>query len=173
MKNKKKNGDGYLIWITGLSGSGKTSIAKKIFPYIKKKFGPSLLINGDDLRSIFKLFKYDLKTRFDNGIKFSNLFKLITKQKINVIFAGSGLFHKLRSYNKKNFQNYLEIYIKSDISTIIKKKRKTKIYNLKKDVYGLSLKPELPKKPDIEILNDHSKSIKFLSDKIKKEISKI
>ena len=83
-----------------------------------------MLINGDDLRSIFKLFKYDLKTRFDNGIKFSNLFKLITKQKINVIFAGSGLFHKLRSYNKKNFQNYLEIYIKSDISTIIKKKKK-------------------------------------------------
>ena len=104
MKNKKKNGDGYLIWITGLSGSGKTSIAKKIFPYIKKKFGPSLLINGDDLRSILELFKYDLKTRFDNGIKFSNLFKLITKQKINVIFAGSGLFHKLRSYNKRIFR---------------------------------------------------------------------
>ena len=33
MKNKKKNGDGYLIWFTGLSGSGKTSIAKKFSIY--------------------------------------------------------------------------------------------------------------------------------------------
>ncbi len=169
----KKSSDGYLIWITGVSGSGKTSIAKKIFPFIKKKFGPSILVNGDDLRSILKLLKYDLKTRYNNGIKFSNLFKLITKQKINVVFAGSGLFHKLRSYNRKNFKNYLEIYIRSDISTIIKKRRKTKTYNLKKNVYGIHIKPELPKKPDIEILNDHSKSIKYLSNRLKKEIAKI
>ena len=69
----KKNNEGYLIWITGISGSGKTSIAKTIFPYIKKKFGPTILFNGDDLRLILKLFKYDLKSRYENGIKFSNL----------------------------------------------------------------------------------------------------
>lgn len=32
----KKN-KGILFWITGLSGSGKTSLAKKIYPTIKKK----------------------------------------------------------------------------------------------------------------------------------------
>ena len=169
----KKNSEGYLIWITGISGSGKTSIAKTIFPFIKKKFGPTILFNGDDLRSIFKLFNYDLKTRYENGIKFSNLFKFITKQKINVLFAGSGLFHSLRSYNRRCFSNYLEIYVKSDIATIIKKKRKTKIYNLKKNVYGIHLKPELPKNPNIVILNDNTKSIRYLSDKLKKEIKNL
>ena len=45
---------GILFWITGLSGSGKTSIAKEIFPSIKKKFGPTILISGDQIREIFK-----------------------------------------------------------------------------------------------------------------------
>ena len=35
--NKKK---GILFWITGLSGSGKSSIAKEIWPTVKKIYGP-------------------------------------------------------------------------------------------------------------------------------------
>ena len=162
----KKNKKGYLIWITGLSGSGKTSIAKKIFPYVKKKFGPSILINGDDLRSILKIFGYDKKTRFDNGIKFSNLFKLITDQNINIIFAGGGLFHKLRTYNKKNIRNYIEVYIKSEVSTIISKNKKNKVYKLNKNIYGIDIKAELPKNPNIIITNNYDQSINKLSKKL-------
>ena len=36
MKKKINSKKGILFWITGLSGSGKTTIAKKIFPTIKK-----------------------------------------------------------------------------------------------------------------------------------------
>ena len=54
IKNKNK---GILFWITGLSGSGKTTIAKKIRPFISKKYGPTIIINGDDMRNIFKLRK--------------------------------------------------------------------------------------------------------------------
>jgi|TARA_B100000767_G_C19517371_1_gene430989 adenylylsulfate kinase len=159
--NKKDKG--YLIWITGLSGSGKSSIAKKIFPHIKKKLGPSILINGDDLRLILNLKSYTKKSRLKNGIMFSNLFKFFTDQKINIVFAGLGLFHKLRAYNRRNIKNYLEIYIKADIQTIIKKKKKEKIYKKKKNVYGLHLIPELPKKPDIVINNDFKKNTNSLS----------
>ena len=46
--NKKK---GILFWITGLSGTGKTSIGKKIKKDIVKNYGPTLLVNGDDIRN--------------------------------------------------------------------------------------------------------------------------
>ena len=39
--NKKK---GKLFWITGLSGSGKTSIAEKIKLKITKNYGPTLTL---------------------------------------------------------------------------------------------------------------------------------
>ena len=74
-----------LFWVTGLSGSGKSSIAKKIWPTIKRKFGPTILVNGDDMRSIFKLNKYD-KNRLSNAINFSKFSEFITSQGVNVIF---------------------------------------------------------------------------------------
>ena len=64
MKKLKKNENkGILFWITGLSGCGKTSIAKRIENDIKKKFGPTLTLSGDDLRKLFNLNKYSKKDR--------------------------------------------------------------------------------------------------------------
>ena len=59
MKSKKRK-KGILFWITGLSGSGKTSLAKKIFKFIKKKYGTTI-VSGDDIRKVFE-FKNLIKT---------------------------------------------------------------------------------------------------------------
>lgn len=56
-----KSKAGYLFWITGLSGSGKSSLANKIFPHINKNFGPTIILSGDDLREIFSFSKFDKK----------------------------------------------------------------------------------------------------------------
>ena len=112
MKKLKKN-KGILFWITGLSGSGKTTIAKKIKPEIAKFYGPTILISGDNLRTIFNLKKYSKNARYKNALMFSNLCKFITNQKINVIFAVVGLFDKLHQQNRTNIQNYVEIYVRS------------------------------------------------------------
>ena len=107
--NKNK---GILFWITGLSGSGKTSIAKLVKNKISRLYGPTVIMSGDDLRKILNLKSYDKDSRLQNGIKFSKLCKFITNQNINVIFAVVGLFDKIRLQNKKNINNYVEIYIK-------------------------------------------------------------
>ena len=63
-KNKQK---GILFWITGLSGAGKTSLANAIKKDIRKNYGPTIVVNGDDLRKIFKLNKYDQISRLEYG----------------------------------------------------------------------------------------------------------
>ena len=166
--NKKK---GILFWITGLSGSGKTSIAKLIKKDIVEKYGPTIVLSGDDLRKIFKLNKYDRLSRLENGLKFSNFCKKITDQKINVIFAVVGMFDKIRSQNKKNIKNYVEIFIQSNLKKIIKK-RKKKIYHKGiTNIVGLDIKPELPKKPNLIIKNDFKKRLENLSKKVFLEFS--
>ena len=75
MKYYKKN-KGVLIWLTGLSGSGKSTIAKKIHPHFVKIFGKTIIINGDDLRKIFRLYGFDEKNRLENAIKFSRYVNL-------------------------------------------------------------------------------------------------
>ena len=47
--NKNK---GIVLWISGLSGTGKTRIGYKIKKHIIKKYGPTILLSGDDVRKI-------------------------------------------------------------------------------------------------------------------------
>ena len=68
--NKKK---GILFWITGLSGSGKTSLANKIRKSITKKYGPTIVISGDNLRKIFNLNKYDYNSRM---LEYEKVYKI-------------------------------------------------------------------------------------------------
>ncbi len=127
--SKKK---GILFWITGFPGSGKTAIANKIKSEIIKSYGPTIVISGDNLRKIFNYKKYSKNERLKNGLKFSKLCKFITNQRINVIFAAVGLFDKLRQKNRLSIQNYVEIYIKSNLSNIIKVGKKNYIRNIVK-----------------------------------------
>ena len=60
MKKLKKN-KGILFWITGLSGSGKTELAKKIKNKISAKYGSTIIVSGDDLRKIFSFNKFSRK----------------------------------------------------------------------------------------------------------------
>ena len=156
---------GILFWITGLSGSGKTTLSKKIFPHIKKKYGPTILLDGDKCRKVMNLNGFTYKDRLSNAKIFIQLAKKITDQNINVIFSLVCLMDKPRAWNKKNIKKYLEIYIKSEIKKIILKKKK-RIYQQGKNLVGLSIKPEFPKKPDIIIKNDLNKNL----DKLKQEL---
>ena len=76
----------------------------------------------------------------------------------------------LRSWNRKNIKNYIEIYIDSSIK-YLKKRNKKKLYtNLKESVVGVNVNPEFPKNPDIKINNDFKKNTKDLSDILYKKI---
>ena len=45
--------EGILFWITGLQGSGKTTISKKLKNKIEQLYGKTLFCDGDILRNIF------------------------------------------------------------------------------------------------------------------------
>ena len=166
--NKKK---GILFWLTGLPGAGKTSIANRIINLLRKKYGNTILLNGNDIRKTFDLKDYSFSGRKRIGMQYSKLFQKITDQKINVLFAGGVLIENVRKFNKKNIDNYVEIYLKCNQKKIILKKYK-KLYLKTNNLVGLKIKPEYPKNPDITVNNDFNKSIKKLSDELIIKIDK-
>ncbi len=170
-KNKKK---GILFWITGLSGSGKTTLGKAIHKDITKLYGPTIMISGDNLRKIFKLNGHKKEERLKLTNSYCQFAKYITNQKINIIFAVVSMFDKPRKWNKQNIKNYVEIYVKSDLKKIIRL-RKKKIYHKKniKNLVGIDIVPEFPKKPNIIINNFFSKSKEKISKELVLKIKKI
>ena len=100
-----------------------------MFPYINKNYGPTVHLDGDNLRKILDLYGYSFKDRISNSKKFTRIAKLLTDQGINVVFSIVGLINKPRNWNKKNIKKYIEIFIKSDVKKIISlnKKKFTRI----------------------------------------------
>ena len=170
-KIKKNENKGILFWVTGLSGSGKTTIAKKIKKNISKLYGPTLIVSGDDLRKIFNFKGYSLEERLILSRKFCKFAKFVTSQNINLIFASVGMMHAMRAWYRRNIDNYVEIYIKADLKKIIKLKKK-KIYYKKRtrDIVGINIKPELPKNPDIIINNNFKEKIEDMANNLIKKI---
>ena len=70
---------------------------------------------GDEIRKIFNIKGYDNTDRKKLSLKYSKLFKKITDQNINVLFAGMALFDDTRIWNRINIKNYLEIFIKTNL----------------------------------------------------------
>ena len=154
LKKKNKKRKGIVFWVTGYSGSGKTTIANKIKKRISYKYGATIIISGDDLRKIFGFKGFSKKERLSYALSYSKFCKQIVNQNINIIFATVSLFNKVRRWNRSNIDNYIEIYIKADINKLINLKKKF-FYNGKfKNIVGKNIIPELPKSPDIIIENN-------------------
>ena len=82
--------------------------------------------------------------------------------------------HAIYKWNKKNIENYIEIFVKSPINKV-KKFSNKQIYKQKniKNVVGFDIKPEYPKHPHIIINNDFAKPIKELSEELLLKINSI
>ena len=167
---KKKLKKGRLIWITGLSGSGKTQIANKLKTILFKQDNKFIVINGDDLRNIFNLKKYDRNSRINYAKSYCKFCKKLTDQGVNVIFTAVAMFEDIRKWNRKNITNYFEIFIKVSLDKI-KSKNKKNLYKSKKiNVVGKDIKPEYPKNPDLILNNNYKKNFDFLVKKIIKNL---
>ena len=162
---------GTLYWITGLSGSGKTSISKIIYNNYKKEKDNIVFLDGDNMRRILNLETtgFDVMTRKKNAYIYVQLAQMLTNQGIDVIFATIAMFNEIRDWNRKNILNYREIYIKSNIENLVKRDTKG-IYGKIKNVVGIDIELEEPQNPDIIILNDGSISISDLANKVIKKL---
>ena len=79
-----------ILWITGISGTGKTTIAKPLYKKFKKKYKSSLYLDGDEIRSVFQNnLKYTLKDRNKNAERFISLVKTKVTDLVDIIFTMS------------------------------------------------------------------------------------
>ncbi|NBH32495.1 adenylyl-sulfate kinase [Clostridiaceae bacterium] len=165
---------GNLYWITGLSGAGKTTIGTLLYEYLKSKKDNVVFIDGDKTREVFQNKDYSEDGRRKQTYMNRNLCKLLTDQGIDVIIAVIGMRHEYREWNRKNIQNYFEIYLHVPIEILIKRDSK-KIYSRAvrhelTNVYGIDMPYEEPQNPDIRICNDSVLTPKEVCEAIVREL---
>ncbi|WP_139453659.1 adenylyl-sulfate kinase [Campylobacter armoricus] len=165
-----------VIWLTGLAGSGKSTIGKALYEKIKKKYKNIIYLDGDELRDLLGHYGYDKQSRIDMALKRSQFAKFLNDQDMIVVVTTISMFNEVYEYNRQNLKNYFEIYIKCSMEELIKRDQKglyTKALNDKiKEVVGIDIKFDEPKAHfvlDNTLQNDLDDKVDIIFNLITKE----
>lgn len=101
-----------LIWITGLSGSGKTTVAKALCGELRREGEKSVSLDGDELRDVFANKDTSFEGRRELAFTYAKLGKLISDQGNITIISTISMFEDIRKWNRSNNKSYLEVYLK-------------------------------------------------------------
>lgn len=167
MVNKKK---GRVYWVTGLSGAGKTTIGKGLYEALKDRSKSIVMLDGDELRRIFRNSDYSLEGRERLAIQYSNLCHLLSEQGIDVICCTIAMFDSCRQWNREHIDNYFEVYLKVSIEKLIERDQKglysKALKNEIQEVMGINMEFEEPKQPDLVVINDGGETPAAIVEKI-------
>lgn len=146
-----------IIWIIGLSGSGKTKFSNELFKSntIRRNF---ISIDGDEFREhVSRDLGYTYKDRQKNAERISKFIKYLSKKKINIIVSVLSNYPKWLKWNKKNIKNYFQVYLKVDKKKLFIRNKKKLYLSKKKNVVGKDIKFNEPKDNDLTIINTFKK----------------
>ncbi|MFD0931962.1 adenylyl-sulfate kinase [Psychroflexus salinarum] len=157
-RNKVNGHESFVLWFTGLSGSGKSTIANKVEEELFYKGISTYALDGDNIRSgINKGLGFSKEDRLENLRRISEVGKLFVDAGIVTIAAFVSPLISDREQVKKILgkEDLIEIFIdtsleeceKRDVKGLYKKARAGEIKNFT----GIDAPYEAPKDPEIHI----------------------
>lgn len=152
----------FLLWFTGLSGSGKSTIANAVELELYKKGISTYTLDGDNIRQgINRDLGFSPEDRTENIRRIAEIAHLMVDAGIVTLAAFVSPYLSDRDAIKTivGAENFIEIYINTsleecerrDVKGLYKKARSGEIKNMT----GISAPYEAPVNPDIEIVTDN------------------
>lgn len=162
-KNKHKSG---VLWLTGLSASGKSTIAYALDRRFIDSGVISYVLDGDNIRSGLNAdLGFSPGDRKENLRRVSEISKLFIDAGVVVIAAFISPLQSDRDFVKSHFnkEDFLEVYVKCSIEECEKRDPKGQYKKVKdgliKNYTGISSPYEEPLNPDL-IIDTEKTSIK-------------
>ena len=158
LREKINGHKGQVLWMTGLSGSGKSTIANELEKILYSQGKKTYILDGDNIRhGLNKDLGFTDKDRVENIRRVAEVAKLMSDAGLIVITAFISPFRLEREMARSLFEknDFKEIYIstplkvaeKRDPKGLYKKARKGKIPNFT----GIDSIYEKPTNPELEI----------------------
>ena len=108
---------GNVVWLWGMSGSGKTSLGFKLAQEIGYVF-----LDSDSVRRILNVppdFSMSGRLTYQEALR--HHVSGLQQRGINIVVASITPLQKMRDLNRELFDNYYEVYLQCDISVLIKR----------------------------------------------------
>jgi adenylylsulfate kinase len=154
----KNEHNSFLLWFTGLSGSGKSTIANLVEQRLFQSNINTYTLDGDNIRHGLNVdLGFSAEDRTENIRRITEVGKLMVDAGLVVLAAFVSPYKKDRENIKNTLKasNFVEVYINTsveecerrDVKGLYKKARAGEIKNMT----GISAPYEAPENPDIEI----------------------
>jgi adenylylsulfate kinase len=168
------------IWITGLPGSGKSTVADAL----KKAYPEFIILRMDEMRKV--VTPEPTYSDSEREIVYRALVYLaatLTELGHNVIIDATGNFRRWRELARQLISGYIEVYLRCPIELCIQReKKRVESHEAPKDIYkkgaagwpvpGMVVPYEEPMNPEIEIDTDKT-SVEDIIARIGMEIARL
>ena len=166
----------FLIWFTGLSGSGKSTIANLVEKNLFEKGVKTYTLDGDNIRKgINNDLSFSPEDRTENIRRIAEVSNLMIDAGLVVLAAFVSPYKKDRDNIRTIVKdvNFVEVFVNTsveecerrDVKGLYKKARAGEIINMT----GISAPYEVPENPDVEIKTE----TESIEDSVKRIIQHI
>lgn len=164
-----------VIFLTGLSGAGKTTIANKLAQELKSTGIIPIVLDGDEIRKAIHISGFDEEARKKHNLGVGSLAALFEAQGHIVIVALIAPYEETRNQIRSICRNFTEVYLATDINVCIERDTKglykKAISGEIKDFTGISAPYHPPKNPEL-VLDTAVLSIDTCTKKIMGQLKK-
>lgn len=148
-----------VIWLIGLSASGKSTLAKLIYSAIKLQQKNTVLLDGDTIRDLFgNDVDHSIEGRARNAERISKFTKFLSDQNINVVAAVLSIFPNWQEWNRENIDGYFEVFIDVEMNTLQRRDPrglyKKFAEGIERNVVGCDIAFPIPTKSNLVIDNN-------------------
>jgi len=159
---------GWAIWITGLPGSGKSTVAHLLKKKLSEKGLLSQVISSDAVRAV--LMPTSTYTEEERELVYRTitlLAKMLTENGLGVIIDATGNRRRYRDNCRAQVTVFFEVYLKCPLRVCIEREQfRKETYQAPRDIYqrakngesetvpGVGVPYEAPEKPEITVNSD-------------------
>ena len=159
-REKIKKQKGCVLWFTGFSGSGKSTIANELEYRLNKMGFHTYFLEGDNIRhGLNKDLGFSKEDRSENIRRIAEVAKLFLDAGLITIVCTISPMKKDRELARRIIgKDFIEIFIDTPLEVCIKRDPKglykKALEGKLKNFVGVDIEYETPKNPDIHIRSD-------------------
>ncbi len=143
---------GVVVWITGLPGSGKTSVAAALLDRLHMTGRQAVQLDGDEMRrALWPEAGYDEATRRRLAMAYARLAVQLAGQGTVVVVSVVALFDAVRTWLAAHAPGYLEVLMSCPESIRL---GRIPARGSRGPEVGHDLPAELPSNPHLSLVND-------------------
>ena len=153
MKNLEK---GFTIWLTGPSGAGKTTLAKKLAKKLSEMDVRVEVLDGDEIRrNLYPELGFSREAREMHNRIVIHMAKLLSRNGVIAIVSLISPYREVREYARREIGDFIEVYLNAPLEVRIERDPKG-LYSkaIKGEIKGLTGYDgvyEEPETPEVRI----------------------